>query len=92
MKTNVFPTNLLCIFEQRWFRDPVTIPDHLSVLVGVANVPGGRVGEVAPSPAAVEDLILELGLRIPQSPDLFMKFGQLGVQRPLLRSQLDLKR
>ena len=55
-------------------------------------MPRGRVGEVAPGPAAVEDLVLELGLRILQSPDLFMKLGQLGVQGPLLRSQLNLKR
>ena len=62
----------------------------LSVLVAVANVPGGRVGEVAPSPAAVEDLVLELGLRLPQSPNLVMELGKLRVQRPLLRSQLHL--
>ena len=87
-----FSMFLLGTFDQKWFRDPVTIPGDLSVLVAVANVPRGRVGEVAPGPAAVEDLVLELGLRIPQSPDLFMKLGQLRVQRPLLRSELNLKR
>ena len=53
-------------------------------------MPRGRVGEVAPSPAAVEDLILELGLRLPQSPNLVMELSELRVQRPLLRSQLHL--
>ena len=62
----------------------------LSVLVAVADVPRGRIGEVAPGSDAVEDLILELCLRLPQSPNLVMELGELRVQRPLLWSQLHL--
>ena len=61
----------------------------LVVLVAVADLSGGGVGEVGPG-VAVEDLVLELGLGLLQSDDVVMELGQLRVQRPLLRSELNL--
>ena len=58
------------------------------VLVAVADVSGGGVGEVLAG--VVEELGLELGLGLPQPPDLVTKLGELGVQGPLLRGQLHL--
>ena len=61
----------------------------LDVLVAVADLSGGRVGEVGPG-VAVEDLMLELGLGLPQPRDVVMELGQFWIQRPLLRGELDL--
>ena len=61
----------------------------LDVLVAVADLSGGGVGEVGPG-VAVEDLMLELGLGLPQPRDVVMKLGQLWIQRPLLRGELNL--
>ena len=61
----------------------------LDVLVAVADLSGGGVGEVGPG-VAVEDLVLELGLGLSQPRDVVMKLGQLWIQRPLLRGELDL--
>ena len=69
---------------------PVVPVVVLDVLVAVADLPGGGVGEVGPG-VAVEYLVLELGLRLLQSDDVVMELGQLGVQRPLLWGELDLR-
>ena len=61
----------------------------LDVLVAVADLSGGGVGEVGPG-VAVEDLVLELGLRLLQPDDVVMELGQLGVQRPLLWGEFNL--
>ena len=61
----------------------------LDVLVAVADLPGGGVGEVGPG-VAVEYLVLELGLGLLQPDDVVMKLSQLGVQRPLLWGEFNL--
>ena len=68
----------------------VSVGPAVVVLEAVADLPGGGVGEV-PGAAGVEDLVLELRLRLLQAPNLVMKLGQLWIQGPLLGGQIHLE-
>ena len=80
---------IVCLRDIHKKKSVSVVPVVLDVLVAVADLSGGGVGEVGPG-VAVEDLVLELGLGLLQSDDVVMELGQLRVQRPLLRSELNL--
>ena len=79
--------HIVCLRDIKKKKEVSVVP--AVVVLVKADLPGGGVGEV-PGTAIVEDILLELRLRLLQAPDLVMKLGKLWIQGPLLRGQLHL--